>query len=76
MADKIDRILQNKFRIDPCYIPALLKLSSELKGEPDEKLDELLESTLSESNLSQEDLESYIKMHKPELMEEAKKIIF
>ena len=66
MKAKIDELLQDNFHLDPCYFPALLKVSTELQGRQDGRLEEILESTLSESNLSQEDLENYIREHKPE----------
>ena len=76
MADKIDKLLENNFHFDPCYLPALLKISTELKGAKNQLLEDILESTLSSSNLSQEDLENYIKEHEPELVEEAKRLGF
>jgi len=76
MTEKIDRMLESNFRLDPCYVPALLRVSTELKGARDNHLDELLEGTLSSSNLSQKDLETYIDMHREELEAEAKKLVF
>jgi hypothetical protein len=74
MPDKIDKLLASNFHFDPCYLPALLKVSTQLRGGADDRLEELLESTLSESNLSQEDLEQYIEEHKTKLVEEAKRL--
>jgi len=74
LPDKVDKLLESNFHFDPCYLPALLKVSTELHGGRDDHLEELLESTLSESNLSDEDLKRYIEDHKQELLEEAKRI--
>ncbi len=72
--EKIKKLLEENFRFDPCYFPALVKLSGELKGTKDQKLDEILEDTLSEFNLSREDLDKFIDQHRSDLIEEAKRI--
>ncbi len=76
MADKIDKLLESNFRLDPCYVPAMLKVSTKLQGSDDAHLDELLEGTLSSSNLTRQDLETYIDLHRDELEEEAKRLVF
>jgi len=72
--EKIKKLLEENFKFDPCYLPALVKLSGELKGTKDQKLDEILEDTLSEFNLSKEDLDKFIDQHRSDLIEEAKRI--
>jgi len=67
--------LKTDFHSDSCYLPAMLKISTELKGNPDDNLEELLESTLSESGRGLEDLENYLREHKKELVEEAKRLV-
>jgi len=66
----------DNFRYDPCYLPAVLKLTSELKGLKDERIDNLLDDTLSEFSISHEDFQRYIEAHRGELEEEARKIEF
>ncbi len=72
--DKIIKLVEENFRFNPCYFPALVKLSGELKGTKDQKIEEILEDTLSEFNLSREDLEEFINQHRSDLIQEAKRI--
>ena len=74
MKDKIDQLMNENFRFDPCYLPAVIKLSTELKGEKLENLDNLLDESLSEFSISHEDFQRYIDQHRCELEEEARKI--
>ena len=76
MKDKIEKLVEENFKYDPCYLPAVLKLSTELKGEKNQRIDNLLEDTLSEFSISHEDFQKYIDMHRSELEEEAKKLTF
>jgi len=73
--DKFKKFFEQNFKFDPLYFPALIKLGAELSGSNDQKLDEILEDTLSEFSLSKEDLESFIKKHKDELIKEAKRLV-
>jgi hypothetical protein len=74
LKDKIDQLMNENFRFDPCYLPAVIKLSTELKGEKLENLDNLLDESLSEFSISHEDFQRYIDQHRCELEEEARKI--
>jgi hypothetical protein len=76
LKDKIDELMEKNFRFDPCYLPAVLKLSTQLKGEKIDKLDDLLDESLSEFSISHEDFERYIDAHRGELEEEARKLSF
>lgn len=76
MKDKIEKLVEENFKYDPCYLPAVLKLSTELKGEKNQRIDNLLEDTLSEFSISHEDFQKYIDTHRCELKEEAKKLTF
>lgn len=76
MKDKIDDLMERNFRFDPCYLPAVLKLSTELKGERIDRLDDLLDQSLSEFSISHEDFQRYINEHRGELEEEARKLRF
>jgi len=72
--DKIERLVEQNFRFDPCYLPAMLKLSTELKGEKSGRLDGILDDTLSQFSISHEDFERYIDEHRGELEQEARKL--
>jgi hypothetical protein len=76
LKDKIDELVLKNFRFDPCYLPAVLKLSTELKGEKIDRLDDLLDQSLSEFSISHEDFQRYITEHRCELEEEARKLSF
>ena len=76
MKDKIDELLGKNFRFDPCYLPAVIKLSTELKGEKTDRIDDLLDQSLSEFSISHEDFQRYIDTHRGELEEEARKLSF
>ena len=76
MKDKIAQLMNENFRFDPCYLPAVIKLSTELKGEKLENLDNLLDESLSEFSISHEDFQRYIDRHRCELEEEARKLSF
>jgi len=74
LKDALEKLIEESFRYDPCYLPAVLKLSTELKGEKNERLDNILEDTLSEFSVSREDFQKYIAEHRGELEEEARKL--
>jgi len=76
LKDKIDELVGKNFRFDPCYLPAVIKLSTELKGERTERIDDLLDQSLSEFSISHEDFQRYIDAHRGELEEEARKLSF
>jgi hypothetical protein len=76
LKEELEKLIEESFRYDPCYLPAVLKLSTELKGEKSERLDNILEDTLSEFSISREDFQKYIDEHRLELEAEARKLNF
>jgi hypothetical protein len=66
--DKLDDLLRGHFRFDPLYTVAILKVSHELRSEPLDGFDEILEDTLTDFNLDRGSLESYVAAHRDELV--------
>jgi len=66
--DKLDDLLKGHFRFDPLYTVAILKVSHDLRPEPMEGFDEILEDTLTDFKLDRGSLEAYVAQHRDELV--------
>ena len=66
--DKLDDLLKGRFRFDPLYTVAILKVSHELRPEPLTGFDEILEDTLTDFNLDRSSLEAYVDKHREDLV--------
>ena len=66
--DKLDDLLKGHFRFDPLYTVAILKVSHELRSEPLQGFEEILEDTLTDFNLDRSSLENYVAEHREDLI--------
>ena len=66
--DKLDDLLKGRFRFDPLYAVAVLKVSHELRSEPMAGFEEILEDTLTDLNLDRSNLEAYVTEHREALV--------
>ncbi|OGP58004.1 MAG: hypothetical protein A2V67_11045 [Deltaproteobacteria bacterium RBG_13_61_14] len=66
--DKLDDLLKGRFRFDPLYTLAILKVSHDLRTEPLAGFEEILEDTLTDFNLDRSSLEFYVAEHREALV--------
>ena len=66
--ERLDDLLRGHFRFDPLYTVAILKVSHDLRSEPLDGFEEILEDTLTDFNLDRSSLEVYVAEHREELI--------
>ncbi len=69
-----DKIFKDRFEFDPLYAIAILKVSNDLRNEPLDHMDDLLEDTLTDLELDPGALSNYVERHRESLEETCRRI--
>lgn len=63
------KFFEENFRYDPLYPLAMLRVSSDLKGTIWAGINDIIDQTLKELEISEDKLDAYVDEHKDELVQ-------